>query len=100
MQKNVIRGNWNNHLFKENFIKIRSKRIYDVETIDNIKAVYSLIDNCLKTDTTDDVNVLLVVVRKQIKRILISISEVKAYQLLEKYKVEQEIELKKDSLIQ
>jgi hypothetical protein len=87
-------------LFKENFIKIRSKRIYDAETIDNIKAAYSLIDNCLKTDTTDDVNVLLVVVRKQIKRILISINEVKAYQLLEKYKVEQEIELKKDSLIQ
>lgn len=99
MQKKLIRGNWNNRLFKDNLVKIRSKRIYDVETIDNIKAVYSLIDSYLKTDIADDVNILLTLVRKEIKRILISLNGGKAYQLLEKYEIEQEIERKNYSFI-
>jgi hypothetical protein len=100
MQKNLIRSNWNNQSFKDNLMKIRSKRIYDVETIDNIKAIYSLIDSYLKTDIADDVNILLTLVRKEVKRILISLNGVKAYQLLEKYETEQEIVRKSYSLIE
>jgi hypothetical protein len=90
MQKNLIRSHWNNQLFKDNLTKIRSKRIYDVEIIDDIKAVYSLIDGYLKTDIADDVSILLVLIRKEIKRILISLNEGKASQLLERYEIEQE----------
>jgi hypothetical protein len=87
-QKRLIRSNWNNQFFKDNLMEIRSKEIHDAREIDYIQAVYSIIDGYLKTDIPDDVDFLLVLVRKEIKSILTRLNGVKAYQLLEKYDIE------------